>query len=890
MTGTIGNLKYNIRNKIGYRLLVFIVMCSSLITLVLTGVQLYADYNRDVDSIQGRFVAIERGYLSSIRENLWLLDADRLSILLDGIVNLPDMVRAEVRDSEGELLAHSDRGEARRVVETRYDLVYEARNRNINIGSITVVASLDGAVSRVIERAGIILLSNAVKTTVVAFFIYFLVHQMVARHLVRVAQYAREFDINDRQPPLVLERGNRREPDDELSALVAGINQMQEGLARGYDSLQRVNDKLEQRVWDRTKDIEILKDRAENYLNIAGTFITTLDRTGKVTLINRKGTELLGRKADEVVGKDWFEIAIPQDARFSERGLFEHLLVGNTVNSSSHMGEILALDGRVRSIAWSNTLIRDDDNQAVGVLCAGEDVTDREAAAQALEYNQERFRDFAQSGSDWFWETDENHRYTYVSQKGPSTIRRSMAEVLGARRWDFVDRDVTVGADIKWVKHFQDLQSRRPFRDFEYRICIPGGRRQIMRVNGVPVHDPDGEFIGYRGTASDVTTEWRQREIIEALSQRSSAILGAAGEGIVGVDKNGNCTFINPAAAAVIGLSVEGAIGKDLHEIFRHRPIGEAECAGVDCPIQGTLSDGVARSLSGQGLHVSNGDLVAIDFTCSAMTEGDEVVGGVVVFRDVGEQHALQAQLMQVSKLATLGEMATGVAHELNQPLSVIRLEVGNLNRRLNAQPINRDFLERKLSTIGRHVDRAATIIDHMKVFGRIGHLGLTPLYAGEVARSSVELIKKSLENSNIKLNLREMAPGLKFEGNQVQLEQVLLNLVGNARDAIKSTKGPEGGSIEIVVAQNSDLENVTISVRDDAGGIPENILNRIFEPFFTTKEAGEGIGLGLSISYGIVKDMGGVLSACNIEGGAAFVLSLPIFSAAEDTKSAALE
>ena len=116
------------------------------------------------------------------------------------------------------------------------------------------------------------------------------------------------------------------------------------------------------------------------------------------------------------------------------------------------------------------------------------------------------------------------------------------------------------------------------------------------------------------------------------------------------------------------------------------------------------------------------------------------------------------------------------------------------------------------------------------------------------------------------------------------------MNLVGNARDAIKSTKGPEGGSIEILVAQNSDLENVTISVRDDAGGIPENILNRIFEPFFTTKEAGEGIGLGLSISYGIVKDMGGVLSACNIEGGAAFVLSLPIFSAAEDTKSAALE
>ncbi|MCP4078096.1 MAG: PAS domain-containing protein, partial [Gammaproteobacteria bacterium] len=226
------------------------------------------------------------------------------------------------------------------------------------------------------------------------------------------------------------------------------------------------------------------------------------------------------------------------------------------------------------------------------------------------------------------------------------------------------------------------------------------------------------------------------------------------------------------------------------------------------------------------------------------------------VSEDITERIQTEALLMQSSKMASLGEMATGVAHELNQPLNIIRMASANVMRRINKSSLDEEYLCNKLERIEEQTQRAASIIDHMRMFGRQPKHIKTRLDPGEIVHSVLDLIGEQLHLANIeiKLELAESSPLI--EGEQIQIEQVLLNLLTNARDVLKSRQVGEDKRILIKV-DAKDAGQVSIIVEDTGGGINENIIERIFEPFFTTKEVGQGTGLGLSISYGIIREMG---------------------------------
>ena len=250
------------------------------------------------------------------------------------------------------------------------------------------------------------------------------------------------------------------------------------------------------------------------------------------------------------------------------------------------------------------------------------------------------------------------------------------------------------------------------------------------------------------------------------------------------------------------------------------------------------------------------------------------------VGRDNTEVRRAQQQLTQSAKMATLGEMATGLAHEINQPLNVMRMAIVNVLKRLSNGDAQIDYLTDKLNRIDAQVQRAARVVDHMRVFGRRSEIEQHPFNPAQAIEGTMSLLAEGMRGKGVELRVNETGFEVQVRGYVDQLEQVLINLMVNARDALL---GKREANREfkpwISVYAERDAYSVRLWVEDNGGGIDPRLLERIFEPFFTTKPVGVGTGLGLSVSYGIVENMGGKLSVRNSVEGARFCIELPIIA-----------
>ena len=223
----------------------------------------------------------------------------------------------------------------------------------------------------------------------------------------------------------------------------------------------------------------------------------------------------------------------------------------------------------------------------------------------------------------------------------------------------------------------------------------------------------------------------------------------------------------------------------------------------------------------------------------------------------------VNSQLVQSAKLASIGELASGVAHELNQPLMVIRGTAQLIRRNLRKSNLNNAELTEQLDPIEKNTKRMMNIIDHLRTFSRQSKGEFCRLDMNKVVKGSFTLLREQLRLRNIEV-VEAYAPGLPpIQGDGTQIEQVVINLIANARDAMDGREDSEGGEkikkmLSISTSKAKNNSHLEIIISDSGEGIPRDDLDRIFDPFFTTKEVGKGTGLGLSISYGIIKDHGG--------------------------------
>ena len=345
------------------------------------------------------------------------------------------------------------------------------------------------------------------------------------------------------------------------------------------------------------------------------------------------------------------------------------------------------------------------------------------------------------------------------------------------------------------------------------------------------------------------------------LTEYNENILESLVAGILVLDLDGRIVRWNRAMEGLVARLRSEVLGRTLDEVFPE-PFLSALRANlvIDDRQRGTHLDRLHLEAPGSG-----GELT-LNVTVAPFEVGPERVGTILILEDVTSRVHLQEQLQHSEKMASIGLLAAGVAHEVNTPLAGISSYTQMLRKQVEAEDPRAPLLEK----IEKQTFRAATIITNLLNFARTGAGETESLDVNRVLEDVLSLVEHQLEHAHIKVR-RELAPDLpRVLGNANRLQQVFFNLVLNARDAM-----PKGGWLTL--ATRARGVEVVVEVRDTGEGIRRENLKRIYDPFFTTKGRGRGTGLGLSVSYGIVREHGGTIVVESApDKGTTFEVSLP--------------
>ncbi|MFP5238722.1 MAG: PAS domain S-box protein [Acidobacteriota bacterium] len=404
--------------------------------------------------------------------------------------------------------------------------------------------------------------------------------------------------------------------------------------------------------------------------------------------------------------------------------------------------------------------------------------------------------------------------------------------------------------------------------------CYRDGSRAHWIVNTAPVYDSDGNLVAAMEMCLDIT----ERKELEGEFKRSEKkyvdIFNNIPSAVFVLDQaDFTIRDCNRGAVSLYGWTKGEFSRMSFLDLFADLEKDEF----IDAAEHG-------HEIGQAKHHTKGGHEIFVSISISP-SEFNQTKVYLVTVSDITNRLETEQQLIQASKMATLGEMATGVAHEINQPLAVIQTSVDLVKRSLNKQEMpSEPLLKRVTELIGTQVDRASKIITHMREFGRKSKIEMEEVAINDVLRRSMDFFSQQLALRSIEVvwDLDEKLPAVRCEPNR--MEQVFTNFFINARDAIEERREKEGaaappGRVTIKTMHNRD--SVTVRISDNGTGVPETLAGKIFEPFFTTKQVGKGTGLGLSISYGIVKEYGGSINVTNNEdGGASFFIRLPVANA----------
>ncbi len=397
------------------------------------------------------------------------------------------------------------------------------------------------------------------------------------------------------------------------------------------------------------------------------------------------------------------------------------------------------------------------------------------------------------------------------------------------------------------------------------------GTPAVFLESSRAVWDAAGKLIRYQGTLIDVTERRKlERQVLQQEEFRRH-LLESFPDLILVVDLDERYTFVSSRVRDLLGYQPEDLLGKKISETEDHSPELAAVYHDV---VSGIRIFGSAE----YGARHRDGSWRTMRASASQLFDADAKLGGVIVsVRDITMEKKLEQQIVQSERLAAMGAMIGGVAHELNNPLTSI-LGVSELLQ--DSQTT--DVARKQIAILQQQARRAAEIVHNLTYFSRPPSPGKTPVNLGEVVERTLNLHAYSLRKNNITVDfLRE--PGLPYvEGDPHQLMQVFLNLILNAEQAIREAR--DRGTLRIRLGNNGD--SVWASFQDDGPGIPSDTLPSIFDPFYTTKRPGRGTGLGLSICKSVMKEHNGTIEAANAPGGGA-VFTVTLRAAASSSANA---
>ncbi len=532
---------------------------------------------------------------------------------------------------------------------------------------------------------------------------------------------------------------------------------------------------------------------------------------------------------------------------------------------------VVLKDGGIRWVLFNAVNITWDGKPALLVLM--EDVTEQKRLEDMLIESERRYRTVLEEVDEGYYETDLRGNLVFFNDALARRLGYSPEELMGLNYRNYTPEE---GREEVFRSFNQVYRTGQPLRSLHAVQIAKDGRRVDVEYSVLPRRNEKGEIIGFRGVARDVTERRRMEEALRRSEERFRTVLDEMEDSYFELDIAGDFTFVNDAMCRVTGYSSEELLGNNYRMLVAQEDWKKVFKVFNEVYRTGRPQKGVIFGMVRKDGSTGFGELVALPLR----NEKGEVVGFRGVGRDITERmqaeeerRELERRAHLAARLASVGEMASGIAHEINNPLTGV---MGYAQLLLARKDVPED-MRAALEVINESAQRVASILRRLLTFARQYRPERRLVNINEVIEAVLRLRAYHLETSNITVTTR-LAPNLPATvADPGQLQQVFLNIIINAETAVKRV--PRKGRL---VVKTEALDSVIrISFKDNGPGIAPEHLERIFEPFFTTAEVGAGTGLGLSICHGIITEHKGRIWAESQPGkGATFFIELPVETA----------
>lgn len=565
--------------------------------------------------------------------------------------------------------------------------------------------------------------------------------------------------------------------------------------------------------------------------------------------------------------REWLDRVHPEDRERVTAGLKDCLEAIS--GECEEEFRILHKDGLYRRMLAHAAVHCGSDGKPERLFGCLVDISARSRAEEALRESEEKYRVLVETTNEWIWASDVHGRITYSNPATEFTVGYSPAEITGRDGLELL-HDADRPLVEKQLARF--AAEKRGWTSLVTRWRHKDGTFRYLESSGVPIVDPAGQVLGFRGSARDIT----ERKRFEEAQARLVAILEATTDFVAMSDIRGNAVYVNRAGRALLGVPIDEDLSNTrVRDYCPQWAVDLIVNEAIPSAIREGVWSGETALLKRDGREIPISQVIIGHRSPSGEVQYLSTIG-----RDISERRKLEEELRQSQKMEAIGRLAGGVAHDFNNLLTAI---IGYSQMLLSGLG-KESPLYRMADEIDRAGERAATLTSQLLAFSRRQMLQPRVLNLNLVV-AEVEKMLRRVIGEDIDL-ITVPGPAINsVTADPARIEQVLLNLAVNARDAM-----PDGGTLTISTA-NVTLSRpvqaagdsippgryVILSVADTGCGMSRETQARIFEPFFTTKEMGRGTGLGLSTVYGIVRQSGGHITVrSEPDFGSIFQLYLP--------------
>ena len=531
-------------------------------------------------------------------------------------------------------------------------------------------------------------------------------------------------------------------------------------------------------------------------------------------------------------------------------------------------------EGEPRYTAIVGAPLLDSEGELAGMIEMTRDITHRILLEEELKATEVRLQQFLEMAPLATYVKNRQGQYVEVNPATCELLGRPKKEIIGRTDREILPKET---AAILRAGDREVLHKRKQFSNES--AAQLGGKKVFLTTTKYPVIDADGKVTAIVGMWRDETARRKAEQELERTREYLQNILDSSYVIIVTTDLYRRVVSFNRGAEASLGYEADEVIGKPASMLYRSPEERETLVRPVRKGIAVDDHEGV--------LVRKDGTEVPVSMTLSRLTDNaGEAIGTVEVSRDISHRKALMSQVIQSERLAAVGRLAAGVAHEINNPLAAIAEVAGYLEDLLGGIiEVDREKLDQELNeglaTITAQVNRCSSITHRLLGFARKSEARVEVADVNEALEEILPFLEKEARLANVRIHRDYDAEIPRVSIEEVQLEEILINLITNSLQAMT-----ERGHGNIWITASPEDGRVILSVRDDGPGIDEAVKDCLFDPFVSTKPQGHGTGLGLSICYGIIKRYDGEIRVESQPGeGATFRVVLRIHQKSPNTE-----